>query len=184
MKKDYKTKDKKIKGLLQDPRKLYHTQDLAVLWGMDNSNTLYTTIKRYVKRGLLNKIHKGFYSTIPLNAVDSFDLGIIGLHRYGYVSTESILVKEGLIFQDVRQITLVSDISKRFKIAGYKFLVRRMKDDYLYNEAGITVKEGVRFASVERAVADMLYFNPEYHFDAKSSVDWKKVEEIRSKIGY
>lgn len=177
-------KDQKIKKLLQDSRKLYHTQDLAVLWGINNPNTLYTTIKRYVKRGLLNKIHKGFYSTVPLNAVNSFYLGIVGLHRYGYVGTESVLVKEGLIFQDVRYITLVSDVSKRFEIAGHKFLARRMKDDYLYNEAGIMVKEGVRFASVERAVADMLYFNPDYHFDAKSSIDWKKVEEIRSKIGY
>ncbi len=177
-------KDQKIKKLLQDSRKLYHTQDLAVLWGIDNPNTLYTTIKRYVKRGLLNKIHKGFYSTVPLNAVDPFCLGIVGLHRYGYVSTESVLVKEGLIFQALRYITLVSEISKRFEIAGHKFLARRMKDDYLHNEAGIIVKEGVRFASVERAVADMLYFNPDHHFDAKSSVDWKKVEEIRSKIGY
>jgi predicted transcriptional regulator of viral defense system len=179
-----KTKDQKIKGLLRDSRKLYHTQDLAVLWGIDNANTLYTNIKRYVKRGLLNKIHKGFYSTVSLNAVDPVCLGIVGLHRYGYVSTESILAKEGLIFQDVRYITLVSDVSERFEIAGHKFLARRMKDDYLYNEVGIIVKENVRIASVERAVADMLYFNPNYHFDAKSSIDWKKVEEIRSKIGY
>lgn len=179
-----KTKDQKIKGLLRDSRKLYHTQDLGVLWGIDNHSTLYTTIKRYVKRGLLNKIFKGFYSTTPLNAVDPFYLGIVGLHRYGYVSTESILVKEGLIFQDVRYITLISDVSKRFEIASHKFLTRRMKDDYLYNEVGIMAKEGVRFASVERAVADMLYFNPDYHFDAKSSIDWRKVKEIRSKIGY
>lgn len=179
-----KTKDQKIKKLLQDSKRLYHTQDLAVLWGIDNQNTLYTAIKRYVKRGFLNKIHKGFYSTVPLDRVDIVYLGIVGLHRYGYVSTESILVKKGLIFQDVRYITLVSDVSKRFEIAGHKFLARRMKDDYLYNEAGIVKKGGIRFALVERAVADILYFNPDYHFDAKSSIDWKKVEKIRNKIGY
>ncbi len=179
-----KIKDQKIKKLLQDSRGLYHAQDLAVLWGIDNPNTLYTTIKRYVKRGFLNKIHKGFYSTVPLEKITPVYLGIVGLHRYAYVSTESILTKKGLIFQDVRYITLVSDVSKRFDIAGHKFLARQMKNDYLYNEAGIMVKNSIRFAVAERAVADMLYFNPDYHFDAKSRIDWSKIKEIRSKIGY
>lgn len=179
-----KTKDQKIKKLLQDSKWLYHAQDLAVLWEIDNSNTLYTAIKRYIKRGFLNKIHKGFYSTVSLTKIDPVYLGIVGLHRYSYLSAESILVKNGLMFQDVRYITLISDVSKRFEIAGHRFLVRRMKDDYLYNEEGIIVKDNIRFAIVERAVADMLYFNSNYHFDAKNSIDWKKVEKIRNKIGY
>jgi len=179
-----KTKDQKIKKLIQNSKELYHTQDLAVLWGIDNHSTLYTTIKRYIKRGILNKIHKGFYSTVPLDKIDSACLGIVGLHRYSYMSTESIFVKEGLIFQDIRYITLVSDISNRFEIAGYKFMARQMKDDYLHNETGIIIKKGIRFASIERAVADMLYFNPNYHFDAKNNINWKKVKEIQNKVGY
>ncbi len=179
-----KIKDQKIKKLLQSSRKLYHTQDLAVLWAMDNPNTLYTTIKRYVKRGLLNKIHKGFYSTAPLKEIDPIRLGLVGIHRYGYLGTESILVKQGLIFQDTQYITLISNISKRFEILGHKYLVRKMRDKYLHNEAGIIVQDGIKFASAERAVADMLYFNSNYHFDAKDIINWKKVEEIRNKIGY
>ena len=66
-----KIKNQKIRKLLQDPRKLYHAQDLAVLWGIDNSNTLYTTIKRYMNRGILNKIHKGFYSTVSIGELNS-----------------------------------------------------------------------------------------------------------------
>jgi len=179
-----KVKDQKIKKLLQSSRKLYHTQDLAVLWAMDNSNTLHTAIKRYIKRGLLNKIYKGFYSIASLKEIDPVHLGLVSLHRYGYLSTESIFVKQGLMFQDIQYITLVSDISKRFEIAGHKFLVRKMRDKYLHNEAGIIVQNNIRFASAERAVADMLYFNPNYHFDAKDIINWKKVEEIKNKIGY
>ena len=179
-----KTKNQKIKKLLQDSRKLYHTQDLAVLWGVDNPNTLYTTIKRYVKRGLLNKIYKGFYSTTSLKEIDPVHLGLVAIHRYGYLSMESIFVKQGLIFQDIQYTTLISNISKRFDIAGHKFLVRKMQDKYLHNEAGIIVQNGIRFASAERAVADMLYFNSNYHFDAKDIINWKKVKEVRNKIGY
>jgi len=179
-----KTKDQKIRKLLQDSRYLYHTQDLAVLWAIDNSNTLHTTIKRYIKRGFLNKIYKGFYSTKPLKKINPIQLGIVGLHRYSYLTTESILIKKGLIFQETQYITLVSNVSKRFEIAGHKFLVRKMQDKYLHNETGITIQNEVRSALTERAIADILYFNPNYHFDAKNIIDWKKVREIRNKIGY
>ncbi len=174
------TKDQKIRSLLQDSKKLYHTQDLAVLWGINNPDTLYNTIQRYIKRGFLNKIYKGFYSTVSLKEIDPFYLGIRGLNRYAYVSTESILVQEGIIFQEIKYITLVSDISKRFQIGNHHFLVRKMKDEYLHNETGIIEKKGVRFAYLERAIFDLLYFNPKYHFDKK--VNWEKVKKIKNEI--
>ncbi len=173
-------KDDKIKILLQDGRNLYHTQDLGVLWNINNPNTLYTAIKRYVKRGVLIKLYKGFYSTVPVHKIDSVHLGLVALHRYGYLSTESILVKKGIIFQDVKYITLVSSVSKRLTLKGHKYLIRRMKPEYLHNNIGVIDKR----ASIERAVADMLYFNPNYHFDAKKLIDWQKVKEIKKAIDY
>ncbi len=177
-------KEKKLKILLQDNRNLYHTQDLAVLWGIDNPNTLYTTIKRYVKSGIINPIYKGFYSTVPLNEINPFLLGLISLQRYGYISTESVLIKNGIIFQDIKYITLISNVSKKFQIADYNFLVRKMKSKYLYNDIGIIHSNDKREASTERAVADMLYFNPDYHFDNEKSINWPKVKEIQKTIGY
>ncbi len=178
------TKEKKLKILFQDNRKLYHTQDLAVLWGIDNPNTLYTTIKRYIKSGVINPIYKGFYSTVPLNEINPFLLGLVSLQRYGYISTESILTKDGIIFQDIKYITLVSDVSKKFQIGDYNFLVRKMKNEYLYNNVGIITSKGKRKASTERAVADMLYFNSDYHFDAERNINWQKVKKIQKTIGY
>ncbi len=170
--------------LLQDKRELYHTQDLMVLWGISNENTLYTTINRYIKRGILYSIYKGFYATKPLQEINPFFLGSAALHKYNYISTESILVLNGVIVQDISYITFVSSNSKRFKIADYNFLSRKMKDSYLYNKTGVVHKDGVRVATVERAVADMLYFNPNYHFDGKDFINWKKVKEIQKNIGY
>ncbi len=176
--------ENRIKILLEDGRGIYHTQDLAVLWGVSNENTLRKIISRYIKRGLLKSIYKGFYSTLPLEKIDPFYLGVRALKRYGYVSTESILKENGVIFQDIKYITLVSDISKRMKIKDYSFLVRKMKEEYLYNSAGILFSEGIAKASLERAVADMLYFNPHYYFDNEKNINWKKVKEIKNIIGY
>ncbi len=46
------------------------------------------------------------------------------------------------------------------------------------------MRDGVNYATVERAVADLLYFNPKYYFDGNSRIDWKKVKEIQGIIGY
>ncbi len=175
---------KKIKTLLTDGRSLYHTQDLAALWGTSNSNTLYTTIKRYVEAGYLNRIHKGFYSTVDIKKVNPYLLGVAMVHDYGYISTESILAEEGVIFQDVKYITLVSRKIKRTSIGNHHFLVRKMKEEFLYNETGVVVENGIRKATKERAIADMLHFNPDYYFDAKEKIDWKRVKEIQKAVGY
>ncbi|MFP4539975.1 MAG: hypothetical protein ACLFNN_03525 [Candidatus Paceibacterota bacterium] len=179
-----KEKSEKLKKLMEDKRDLYHTQDLAVLWGIDNPNTLYTTIRRYVARGYLNRIYKGYYSTVPLSNVNPFELGVVALHEYGYVSTESVLVEHGVITQEIKYVTLVSSFSKRIEIDGIKYLVRKMKDDYRLNREGVELDSGVRKATVERAVADMLYFNPNYHFDGKDFINWKRVKEIQKIVGY
>lgn len=174
----------RIDTLLKLKEKLFHTNDLALLWEITNKNTLYTTIKRYVQKGILIPIHKGFYSTIPIDQINPFKLAVGYLHRFAYVSCETILIREGIIFQKENYLTLISGITKKFTIANHSYFVRQLKDSYLYNDREIDRINGVMMASVERAVADLLYFNPNYYFDNKKKIDWKKVKEIQKGIGY
>ena len=174
----------RIDILLKQEQKLFHTQDLALLWGIENKNTLYTAIKRYVKKGILISIHKGYYSTVPLNTINPFRLGLGYLHSYGYVSTETILVQQGIIFQSAASITLISHTSKSFTIGNNTYISRKIVNTYLYNSAGIIQQDGIQRASVERAIADILYLRPQFHFDNEKSIDWKKVKELQTFIGY
>ena len=174
----------RITQLLRQSRTLFHTRDLALLWGINNQNTLYTTISRYVKRGALNRIHKGFYSTAPLAALDPVGLGIGYLHTFSYLSCETVLFQHGVINQPPNAITLVSAKSTNFTIQQHRYRARQMKAAYLYNPVGITRIQQVRVASVARAAADMLYFNPRTHFDAPNLVDWDEIALIQKRIGY
>lgn len=163
---------------------IFHTSDLANLWQIKNPNTLYKAIERYVKNGFLFRIYKGFYSIRPIEKLDPFLIGAKALHQFCYISTETVLIKEGIIQQDINQITLVSSLSLRFKIGDNNYYSRKLRKEFLYNPAGITEKDGIKIASGERAAADLLYFNSKAHFDAMKLIDWKKVREMQKEIGY
>ena len=89
----------RINKLLKLDQKLVHTRDLALLWSISNPNTLYTTIKRYVQKGVLLPVHKGLYSTVPLTHIDPVRVGIAILHTYAYISCETVLAQAGIIFR-------------------------------------------------------------------------------------
>ena len=57
-----------------------------------------------------------------------------------------------------------------------------MKLNYLNNLEGIDLGGKYPIASPERAVADLLYFNSKFHFDAKSRINWNRVKEIKEKV--
>ena len=174
----------KIKELLRLDQKLFHTQDLGRMWGITNLNTLYTTIKRYAQKGILTPVRKGLYATISLDRIDPVRLGLAVVHNYAYLGCETILVREGIIFQAVQATTLVSVKSRKFEAGGNSYVVRQLNPSFLYQTIGINDSKGYLEASPERAVADMLYFNPRYHFDGEDRINWKTVKLIQKQMGY
>ena len=174
----------RLNELIKSDRNIYHSNDLAILWNISNKNTLYTTIKRYVQKGVLIPIYKGLYSTVPVSELDPLELGRAVIHRYTYLTTESVLAQAGIISQATYAHTFVSSLSKKITVGDFSFRFRKLKDEFLFNPTGITNKDGNFVATTERAVADMLYYNPKYHFDFSESIDFKKVKRIQKEIGY
>ncbi len=170
--------------LLQLDRKIFHTNDLAILWGIADKHNLYMTITRYIDKGVLYPIYKGLYSTVPPGSLNPLELGQAIIHRYTYLTTESVLSQAGIISQTVYDYTFVANISKRVSVGSWSFRFRQLKEDFLYNPTGIVYQNGVFIASTERAVADMLYFNHKYHFDIPESIDFEKVKLIQKEVGY
>ncbi len=174
----------KYEVLLNQGKKTFHASDLALLWEIDNQDTLNVTLKRFVDRGILKRIHKGFYATTDIKDIDQFDLGFSYLNTYSYVSLETILAREGIIFQELMYITFVSSKSITFEINNKMYKARQLKDEFLNNTLGICKKDEHYEASTERAVADILYYNPKYHFDNMTSIDFEKVLSLQKEIGY
>jgi hypothetical protein len=173
-----------MRGLIQQDQRLFHTNDLAVLWGIANKHTLYMTISRYIYKEVLFPVYKGLYSTVPIDSLNPLEVGKAVIHRYTYLTTESVLSQAGVISQAIYDYTFVANQSKRVTVGPWSFRYRQLKDEYLHNPAGIANQNGVFVATVERAIADMLYFNPKYHLDITENVDFEKVILIQEEMGY
>lgn len=174
----------RINKLLEINRKLFHTNDLAILWNIEDRHHLHIIISRYLKKGILYPIYRGLYSVLPIHELDPIDLGKSIIHSYTYLSTESILSKAGIISQTVYDFTFIADKSKKIKVGDWVFRYRQMQDEFLYHPAGIVEQDDSFFATTERAIADMLYYNPRYHFDIVELIDFKKVTLMQKEIGY
>lgn len=161
---------------------IFHSDDLANLWGIQNMNTLRVTLGRYVKNGLLHRIYRGFYALMPLNDLDPVLAGARALHQFCYLGTESILYNAGFISQKPQHITFISEKSLKFSVGENEYLSRQLNAKYLYQPNGIYKKDGVNISNYERAIADMLYFNPYTNFD--KPIKWEKIKKLQKEIGY
>lgn len=161
---------------------LFHIKDLRAWWGIRNPNTLRMTLKRYADAGLLHRIYRGFYSLLPIEKLSPVELGQKALHRYAYLSTESVLYRDGYLSQAPSAYTFVSGKRQKFTIESRHFFSRSLPKKYLMNPAGLTVKNGLHVATPARAIADLLYFNPKVHFD--KTIPWPEVKTIQEQMSY
>ena len=179
-----KTVLNRIAILARQSEQIFHSRDLGRLWNINNANTLNTLLKRYKQKGLLFRIYKGLYSLLSPDKLDPVLIGIKALHSYAYLSTETVLIEEGIITQLDYRYTLVSNSSRNFQIGQYRFKSRKLQDQYLYNSAGIIEKNGILRASPLRALADLFYFNPNAYVDGLKTIDFKKLNILQEEIGY
>jgi len=173
---------KRLSKLLSTGQALFHTADLALLLDIANANTLRVTLHRLTQAEILHRIQRGLYSILPPEKMDPVLLGQSCLHQFTYLTTESVLRDEGYILQSLEALTFVSSVSRRFVILGHRIISRRLHARFLHHPLGIQKKNGIFRATPERAIADMLYFDPWYHFDRE--VEWGNIQALQKEIGY
>ena len=174
----------KQKILLQSNQRIFSTSDLALLWNIINRNTLLTTIKRYVAKGVLYRIYKGLYSTLPIDKLDKYEIGCAIGGPFSYISAETILSQNGILMQDINKVTLFGKKKKTMTIRDTTYLCRHLNDRYLLNRKGIDDRQGSSIATTERALADIRHINPKFYIDNQLSIDMEKIDILNKEIGY
>lgn len=161
--------------LFNDPRTVYSLNDLALLLRESNTERLKQKVHYYAQRKIIKNLRRGIYAK---SRYKPEELGG-KIFRPSYLSLEYVLLKEGVIFQYSRKISMVSYLSRTLTVDGREYAFRKLKNEILLNTAGIRqAPNGINIACVERAVMDTLYLNKEFYFDNLTRLDQRKIEAL------
>lgn len=157
--------------ILRSDKTVFTFKDLALLWQDSGSSATRVRINYYVKKGELYHIRKGFYA--KNKDYSKLELAT-RIFTPSYLSFETVLARDGLVFQYYEQIFAASYITRQITIDNQVYSYKKIKDTVLINSIGIEHADEMSTATKERAFLDTLYVNNDYFFD-NLSLDWDKV---------
>jgi predicted transcriptional regulator of viral defense system len=164
-----------LTSILRSNKTVFSSKDIALLWHESSTTATRVRLHYYVQKGDLYRIRNGLYA--KNEHYNKLELATRILTP-AYVSFETVLAKEGLIFQYYEPIFVASYVTREILIARQVYSFRKMKDGILTDSIGIEHVSETSIASKERAFLDMLYVKDMYHFDNIRSLDWDKVFKI------
>ena len=168
-------KGKYLSSLLRSNQTIFTLKDIALLWQETDTGATRVRLNYYVKKGSLFRLRRGLYS--KNKKPDSLEIAI-KIFTPSYISFETVLLKDGLIFQYQNKVTVASYLTREIKINDQVFSFRKVKNAVLMNNIGIANENNISIATKERAFLDTLYSNIDFHFDNLRSLNWNKVLEL------
>lgn len=167
--------DNLLLKLYQSLKTILTTKDIALIWQETDKYKLNNKIAYYAKRGNLIRLRPGIFA--KSKNYDPKELGT-SIYSPSYISFETVLRENGIIFQHYETVFLASYTAREIECDGHTFSYRKLKDEVLYNQAGIISKNGYGIAGKERAFLDMIYLFSNYHFDNLKGINWSKCFEL------
>lgn len=166
---------KHIAKLMKSGHTVFSYKLLQEILGISNKNTLKTIVASCIKSKILLTIHPGYRGFSDYSLLEFASK----LKSPSYISLETVLQQEGVIFQDYsKQTSLIGNNSITLHINNHNYCFHKMKLELLLNPLGINISKSFSVASKERAICDILYFFPNYFFDNINKLDIKLMKEL------
>jgi len=167
----------KLNRLLRDGRNVFNIDDLGLVWGQQKRSDTVQSARNYAKRGDLHRLRRGLYALDSSKA--RREEVASRAWTPSYITGETALALHGLIFPASNEVHSASPRAKRLAIGNTAFIYHQLKEAAFYNPLGIEQQSGYAVASLERAIADLVYiYGGRYYFERLDSVDWDKLGEI------
>ncbi len=170
-----KSNNNTILRLYKQKQSVFSVKEVSLIWQESNPVNIKAYLKYYADKGDLIHLRRGIY------AKKNFDAYEVATKIYtpAYVSFETVLRNEGVIFQYYETIFVASYLTRDIILNNkQKITYRKIKNSILLNAEGIVRNENYAIASKERAFLDMIYLMRDYYFDNLRSIDWKKCFEL------
>lgn len=154
-------------SIYRDSRTVFTLNDIAVLTGGSDFNSLNKKINYQVGQGRLERPRKGIYVKEGYNPEEL----ACKLYVPSYISLEYILQEAGVMFQYDSRITSVSYLTREVTIEQKTYSYRKIKGEIMIDTSGIIRNGNINKATPERAFLDLLYLNGDYYFDNLNPLD-------------
>lgn len=166
-----------LEAILRSPKTVFTSKDVALLWGESSTQAVRVRLSYYVRHGKLYRVRQGLYAKDK--KYSKLELAT-RIYAPSYVSFETVLAQEGVIFQFHSKISIASYLTRDIEVDGQAYSFQRIKTSVLTNSQGVENRDETSFATKERAFLDTLYIHVDYHFDNLNGLDWNKVFDMLS----
>lgn len=164
-----------LTSILRSKKTVFTYKDVILLWHDQGTWSTRKRLSYYIEKGDLYHIRKGLYAKD--GGYNRLELAT-RIYTPSYVSFETVLVKEGMIFQYYEKIYVASYLDREVTIDSQTYSFRKVKTKVLVNPVGVNQANETSIASKERAFLDTLYTHSDYQFDNLRDLNWEKVFEI------
>ncbi len=166
---------KGILELYKSKATVFTFKDIALYLNEDNFNNLKSRIKYFVDKGYLFRQRRGIYSKKEFSKREL----VTKIYTPAYISFETVLLAEGVIFQYYETLFVASYLTRDLKLKnGQKIRIRKLKNEILLSKKGLIRKNNFFMATVDIAFLDLIYLNRNYYFDNLRKIDFKKCRDI------
>lgn len=114
-----------VPAILQSKKTVFSFKDIALLWGESEINTIKGRINYYVKSGKFLQLRRGIYA--KNKDYNRLELAT-KIFSPTYVSFETVLAKEGIIFQYYNTIFSASYLSREIVCDGQTYSFKKISN--------------------------------------------------------
>jgi len=155
---------------------VFSTGDLYRLFGQNTPVLLYRRIRTLESAGILTRFTRGFYVTTDFNR----EVLCGRINTNSYISFGSILSKELMIGSTPATTVYAVKTGKnrKYQGAGLTIVYMGISQELFF---GYDVKNGLRFATAEKALLDTLFFYQHgysFSFNIYEDIDTTQLDQI------
>lgn len=154
---------------------VFTLKEITLLFPNLSYKTILNKLVYAVKTDRLKKIRKGVYVKNDFNFLELANK----LYTPSYISFETVLQKEGIIFQVYKTVFVASYLTRNIKLKENAIFYRKIKNEILLNKKGVEKINNYFVATKERAFLDAIFLYKNYHFDNLKPLNWEKIMELK-----
>lgn len=164
-----------ILTLYSRPQTVFTFKEMSLLFPDIAYPDLKSKVRYFAHVEKLKNLRKGIYAKEGYNPLELANK----IYTPSYISFETVLLKEGIVFQYYTTIFVASYLSREIIVDENKIFYRKMAETVLLNKSGVEEKAGYFIATRERAFLDAVFLYKDYYFDNLRPLDWEKVFELQ-----